>query len=143
MLRMVYKGCGGGSIMSEYQKPTREEKDNVEALKAFADTGDIVVLKRIIDHDHIRTADCTINGIEWEVKTNRVATISAIDNALRSCYGQSVNLILNIKSGMSDEMILKGLWQRIHRTDIKQIVIERDGNIERTYSREEILQKRK
>ena len=55
----------------------------------------------------VHTADCTIDGVEWEVKTNHTATVSAIDNALHSCNGQSKNLVLNITSGISTEQVEK------------------------------------
>ncbi len=88
----------GGSIFANYPKSSNEERENVEALKTFAERGSKVLLLQKSDEKGCRRADSTIDGVSWEVKTNHTPTVSAIDNALRSCNGQSKNLVLNIKS---------------------------------------------
>ena len=108
-------------------------------MKAFADKGSKVVLRKADNTEGVRSADSTIDGVVWEVKTNYEPTVSAIDNALRKCNGQSKNLVLNVTSDIPDEMLLEGFKGRIHRTNLEQITVERHGEIKRTYSREEIL----
>ena len=137
--RKIFTGKNGGSIIANYKKPTPEEKENIAALKTFAEKGEKVVL--IKANNAVRTADCTINGISWEVKTNKRPTMSALDNEIRSCNGQSKNLILNIKSGVSIEIIEKALLGRIHRTNIEKIIVERNGIIEKEYTRDEFIKK--
>ena len=138
-MRKIFESESGGSIVANYKKTPPEEKENVAALKAFAERGSKVVLRKANNKAGVRTADCTIDGVEWEVKTNHTATVSAIDNALRKCNGQSRNLVLNITSDMSEEMLISGFRVRIHRTNLDQITVERHGEIKRTYSRTEIL----
>lgn len=139
MARDIFQHESGGRISANYGEATKEEAENVAALMAFALHGSSVVLMKAVNKQKIRSADCTIDGVEWEVKTNRKATASAIDNALRSCNGQSKNLILNLTSGITDELLLRGMKSRIHRTSIERIVVERNGEIVRTYSRNDII----
>ena len=135
-IRTVASYENGGSIIAEYAKRTKEEAENVEALRTFAAQGKTVTL---IKADNAkRTSDAMIGNEKWEVKTNYTPTKSAIDNALRSCNGQVENLIINIKSGISDETIAKGIKSRIHRTNIKRIVIVRDGKVTKEITRENI-----
>lgn len=138
-MRKIFESESGGSIVANYKKSPPEEKENVAALKAFAERGSKVVLRKADNRAGVRTADCTIDGISWEVKTNHTATVSAIDNALRKCNGQSKNLVLNITSDMTEEMLVAGFKGRIHRTNLEQITVERNGEIKRTYTRGEIL----
>ena len=119
-------------------KQSNEEKENVAALKAFAEKGSKVVLVEAVNKQNIRTADCTIDGVAWEVKTNKTSTVSAVDNALHSCNGQSKNLVFNITSDLTEEKLLKGMKNRIRRTNLENIVIERNGVIESVYSREDL-----
>lgn len=140
--RTVYTSESGGSIVSENQKITNEEKDNIDALKAFADKGDKVVLLKTSDQKGVRTADSTINGVLWEVKTNRTPTESAIDTALRSCNGQSKNLVLNLKSGITDTRLISGLKGRIQRTNIQKIIVERNGVIVKNFNRKDLIKKK-
>lgn len=91
---------------------------------------------------NVRTADSTVNGVEWEVKTNRTPTESAIDYALRSSNGQSKNLILNIKSNITDAKVMKALKNRIKRTNIQNIVLERNGVIVKTLKRNDLITKK-
>ena len=108
-------------------------------MKAFAEKGSKVVLVEAVNKAKVRTADCTIDGVVWEVKTNRTPTVSAVDNALHSCNGQSKNLVLNITSDLPDEKLLKGMKGRIRRTNLENIVVERNGVIEKIYSREDLI----
>lgn len=87
----------------------------------------------------VRSYDCEINGVDWEVKTNYKATVSAIDHAVRSCNGQSKNMILNVTSDISDEDIFTGIKQRIKYTDIENITVERNGKIMTRYTRGDFL----
>ena len=132
---VLYESPSGGSIVSNYTDHPREEKENLDALKTFADSGESVVLLKADSRQGVRTPDCTRNGVDWEVKTNYKPTVSAIDHALRSCNGQSKNLILNVTSDISDEDIFKGIDRRIKRTDIENIVVERNGKVTTTYTR--------
>lgn len=137
--REIFTSESGGSIVANYKKSPPEEKENVAALKAFAEKGSKVVLRKADNKMGVRTADCTIDGISWEVKTNRTATVSAIDNALHSCHGQSKNLVLNITSGISTEQVEKAFWGRVWRTNLEKITVERNGVIERVYQRCEFI----
>lgn len=141
--RVIYKYDNGGLLESENKTPTKEENDNIEALKTFAEKGDKVILLKTSNVQNTRTADSTINGVLWEVKTNRTPTESAIDSALRSSNGQSKNLIINIKSGISDAKLLAGLKGRIQRTNIQKIIVERNGVIVKTITRKELVNKKK
>lgn len=136
-MHRLYTGRRGGYIAAEYDRSTHEEKDNLAALKAFADRGARVVLRGALND--IRTADCTIDGTVWEVKTNRTPTVSAIDNALRSCNGQAENLILNVLSDISAALLEQAFWNRVYRTHIEKIIVERHGTIARTYLRYEFI----
>lgn len=131
----------GGSIFANYPKSSNEERENVEALKTFAERGSKVLLLQKSDEKGCRRADSTIDGVSWEVKTNHTPTVSAIDNALRSCNGQSKNLVLNIKSDITNEMIENGFWMRIYRTNLERIIVERNGKIEKEYFRDEFILK--
>ena len=140
--RSVYTSKNGNSILSENKSPTREEADNIAALKTFADKGDKVVLLKTSNVKNTRSADSTINGVLWEVKTNREPTSSAIDSALHSSNGQAKNLIINVVSGITDAKLLKGLKGRIKRTRLEKIVIERKGVVVKTYLRKDLLGKK-
>lgn len=129
----------GGSIVAEYAKRTKEEMENVEALRPIAALGRTVTLVERSKTIGVRTADAIIDGEKWEVKTNYKPTKSAIDNALRSCNGQAKNLIINIQSDITDENLIGGIKLRIHRTDIETIVIVKNGKIVRTIKRKDIL----
>ncbi|MBO4507120.1 MAG: hypothetical protein J5747_00610 [Spirochaetaceae bacterium] len=110
-------------------------------MKTFADKGSKVILRKAINKTGVRSADCTIDGIKWEVKTNHKATVSAIDNAVHSCNGQAKNLVLNIKSDISTKLVEKAFWKRIYRTNLEKIIVERNGVIEREYQRDEFIKK--
>lgn len=132
--RTVASYKNGGAIIAEYAKKTKEESENIEALRYFAEKGFCV---RLIKTDNAkRTADALIENEKWEVKTNYTPTASAIDNAIRSCNGQAENLILNIKSNISDEILEKGIKSRIYRTNIKKIIVIKDGKIIKEISRQ-------
>lgn len=139
--RIIYEEKNGGMIVTENPKPNREERENIEALKTFAEQGEKIVLLKTSDKKGHRSADCTRNGIIWEVKTNKTPTSSAIDSELRSCNGQSENLILNLVSGISKDKVVKGINARIHRTNIKKIVIEINGKVEGEYNRNDFIKK--
>ena len=136
---VLYESESGGSVVKNYKGTPKEERANFAALKTFADNGSKVVLLETKKGYKVRTADCTINGVEWEIKTNQTATISAIDNAVHSCNGQSKNLILNVTSSLSDEDVFTGIKGRIMRTNIENIVVERNGEIQARYKREDFV----
>lgn len=124
--RSVYTSKNGNSILSENKSPK----------------GDKVVLLKTSNVKNTRSADSTINGVLWEVKTNREPTSSAIDSALHSSNGQAKNLIINVVSGITDAKLLKGLKGRIKRTRLEKIVIERKGVVVKTYLRKDLLGKK-
>lgn len=57
--RCLYTSQTGGTITANYKKRTNEEKENIDALKAFAEKGSKVVLVEAVNKAKVRTADCT------------------------------------------------------------------------------------
>ena len=111
----------------------------MEALIPLAETGKKITLLRATNERNTKNADALIDGEKWEVKTNFTPTKSAIDNALHSCNGQSQNLVLNIKSEITEETLMEGIRSRLRRTIIERIIIIREGKIEKTLRRSDIL----
>lgn len=48
-------------------------------------------------------------------------------------------MILNITSAISDDDIYQGINDRIKKTDIENIIVERNGNITTKYVRSDFL----
>lgn len=87
----------------------------------------------------VKSADSRIGGELWEVKTNRTPTISAVDNALRSCNSQARNLVLNVESDISNKSLMAGITGCLPRTEIEKIIIVRGGRIAKRLSRDSLL----
>ena len=134
-VRLLQSFDNGGCISAEYDKRTNEENENIKALTPLAAMGKKIILKATSKKTGVRSADSFVDGELLEVKTNHTPTVSAIDNAIRSCNGQAKNLLINIESNISQETLEKGIKGRIFRTNIEKIIIVKNGKIERTYYR--------
>ena len=83
-IRVIYEDkLTGGKITANYVEPTKEEEQNIVALKPLSQKGFVVELRQAVNKQNVKSADALINGEAWEIKTNYTPTKNAIDNALR------------------------------------------------------------
>ena len=120
-MRSLYVSESGGGVVADYEEPTSEEHDNLEAARYIADLGKMVVLVKPSNLE--KTADALIDGIPWEIKTNRTPTKSAIDHALRTASKQSRKMILNVKSDISEKELDRGIKGRLFRTNLEEVLV--------------------
>ncbi len=117
-----------------------EKQENIEIASHFANkySHEIDLLGK---SDIEKTAD-TLNktlGIEQEYKRIEKKTKNAVDNALRSAKDQADNIVLDIKSEISNGDLRDVISSRVTRSkNIKTITIIKDGD-DKTYKREDIL----
>ena len=121
----------GGSIIAEYAKKTKEESENIEALRPIAALGRTVTLIERSKTIGVRTADAIIDGEIWEVKTNYTPTKRAIGGAIRKANGQAEKMVINIKSDITDKDIYNGIKGQIKYTNIQEVIVVRNGKIVR------------
>jgi SPP1 gp7 family putative phage head morphogenesis protein len=116
-----------------------EAAENIEIATCLADRHkyEIDLIGKIEGKKTADSFNKTLS-IKQEYKTNKRATLSAIDNALRSAAKQSENIVLNIKSDIPDGDLRNAIQGRVKRTkDIESVTVIRNNN-DKTYSRNEI-----
>lgn len=117
-----------------------ERKENIEIASYFANkyNHEIDLLGVI---GGVKTPDALNKTLDvtQEYKRISTATKNAIDNALRSAKKQADNIVLDIKTSVSESDLRSVLRSRIFRSEtIKTITILKD-NQDITYTREDIL----
>ena len=121
-IRVIYEDkLTGGKITAGYVEPTKEEEQNTVALKPLAQKGFVIELRQAVNKQNVKTADALINGEYWEIKTNYTPTKNAIDNALRKGKRQAQNVILDIQSGITEDMLRRGVKSRV----LKEVMIKK------------------
>ena len=140
-IRVIYEDkLTGGKITANYADATKEEEQNTVALKPLAQKGFVIELRQAVNKQNVKSADALINGETWEIKTNYTPTKNAIDNALRKGKRQAQNVILDIQSGITEDMLRRGVKSRVLKEVMikKVMIIYKDSNIA-TFTRNEIL----
>jgi len=129
----VYTSNSGGSVIVHSDHNKNEIKQNTAASKKLADKGDKIKLLPDLNLRNIKSPDASINGDVHEIKTNLKATKSAIDNAIRTASKQADNIVLNVKSKISSEDLLKTLKDRLQRTgNVDRFILIYKGKIYKT-----------
>ena len=112
---IIYTSPGGdGRVLQTYLKEPEEHGANFAAAKILADKkGYQVEFLGVSDIRGEKSADALINGIPWEIKTNKTPEYDSISDGLRDAGKQSPNVILHV---LSD--IFEIDWRRAvyHRT---------------------------
>lgn len=126
---------------SENQLITRKAKqENKEIAVYFAEKYGHEI--DLIAHQNDRkTADVYNRTLEREQEyvRNKTATLSAIDNALRKSQYQAADIVIEIKSEMSDGDLRNAIQSRVRRSkNIQRITIIRDGN-DKSYLKSDIV----
>ncbi len=117
-----------------------EKQENIEIASHFANKYSHEI--DLLGKSHTQKTADVLNktlGIEQEYKRIEKKTKSAVDNALRSAKDQADNIVLDIKSEISNGDLRDVISSRVTRSkNIKTITIIKDGN-DKTYKREDIL----
>lgn len=117
-----------------------ETAENVSVASYFAERyGHEVDL--LPNPSHEKSADVFNRtlGIEQEYKVNSKPTKGAIDNEVRSAAKQADNIVLRIDSEITFEDLRNGIRGRVNRCiNVNSVTIIR-GNMDVTYTREQIL----
>ena len=119
-----------------------EQKENIEIATYFANkySHEIDLIPRSDVHKSADVYNHTL-GYQQEYKLNKRATISAIDNAIRSGGKQADHLVIDIKSKIKTGDLENALKDRVNRAkNIKSVWIK-IGKFDKQYSREDILSK--
>jgi len=78
-------------------------------------------------------------GIEQEYKTNRTPTYSAINKELKRASRQANHIVLHILSGISDDLLKRGIKGRVACKKSIETVTVLKGEADKTYTRAQIL----
>lgn len=113
-----------------YKKKSAEEEQNLAVAKIIADKLGVDVNLRYNDPTK-KTADATINGESWEIKTNYSPTKSAIDSSIKNAKGQAKNVILHIQSDIKVKDAVMAVKHRMDRSNHfdRVYVITKKGRI--------------
>lgn len=117
-----------------------ERKENIELAKYFVNKYGYQIDLLPTSNDK-KTAD-SINKtleIEQEYKHNYRATISAIDNELRTAKKQSDHIVLNIKSKIKTGELENAITNRVKRSSNIESICIKIGKFDKLYTREQIL----
>lgn len=119
-----------------------EKQENIEIASHFANkySHEIDLLGKS-NETGVKTADVLNKtlGIEQEYKRIATPTIEAVSKAIRSAKKQADNIVLDIKSEISNGDLRSAIISRVTRSkNIKTITIIKDGD-DKTYKREDIL----
>ncbi|MDO5608269.1 MAG: phage minor head protein [Capnocytophaga sp.] len=129
-----------GSVKVSSFHGKNEKTENIEIASYFANkyNHEIELLRKLEVEKSADVFNKTL-GIEQEYKRVSKPTKSAVDNALRSAYKQAENVVLDIKSNISDGDLRDAILNRIRRVEeIKTLVIINNG-YDATYTKEDIL----
>ena len=95
-------------------KEPREHNANFAAAKILADKkGYQVELLDVSNTKGRKSADALINGILWEIKTNKTPKYESVSDRLRNAKKQSPNVILHIVSDISEMDWRRAVYHRI------------------------------
>ena len=111
-----------------------ELKENIETCKIIqTQTGKKTKLLPVSKIPKVKNPDVSINGVIHEIKVNNKSTISAIDNELRIARKQADNIVLNVKSKINEEDLMKAIRDRLQRSDnIKNFILIYKGKVYET-----------
>lgn len=128
---------GKVTISSNHGKDEAAENIGIATYLANTHKYEIELMGRV---EGKRTADSFNKtlGITQEYKVNTTPTRSAIDNAIRSAVGQSSNIVLEVRSDISDGDLINAIRARVRREkDVRSVNVIRNGK-DKTYMRDEI-----
>jgi SPP1 gp7 family putative phage head morphogenesis protein len=128
-----------GSVMISSNHGKKEAPENIAIATYLAGRHkyDIELIGRIEGKKTADSFNKTLK-ITQEYKTNRKATISAIDNEIRSAAKQSGNIVLDIQSDIPEGDLRNVIQDRVKRTkEIESITVIRNNN-DKTYTRKDI-----
>ncbi|MFV0397347.1 MAG: phage minor head protein [Bacteroidales bacterium] len=131
-----------GRVIISSNHGTNEARENIEIATYLANryNYDIKLLGKMNEKKTADSLNKSLN-ITQEYKINKKASMSAIDNEVRSAAKQSDNIVLYIKSEIAEGDLRDTIQNRVRRAEnVKTITIIRD-NKDKTYSREEITRK--
>ena len=128
-------------VSSMHGKDERAENINIAAHFTNKYGHEIDLLARV---EGKKTADAFNKslGYEQEYKTNRKATKGAIDSEIRDASKQANHIVLKINSGISEELLERGIKGRVNQEPhIESITIIRNNN-DQKFTREQIMNKK-
>lgn len=113
-----------------------EKKDNLVIANILADYSHNIKLLPIVEGR--KNPDALVDGVEYEFKTNRTPTKSAIDNEIRDAKNQANNIVINV-SDIAKGELKQAIKSRVKRAEnIENIWLIYKGNLLK-FSRTEVL----
>lgn len=91
-----------------------------------------------VNKEGVRTADAIVDGEFWEIKTNKTPSKSAIDHEIRKANTQAKRMIINVTSGIEEDVLMRGIKGRLPHTKIEELVIIKDGEV-RNYKKSDFV----
>lgn len=131
----------GGFVFKHVKTEVGDVAQNVLASKALARRGDSVIIRDVIPQHGVKNPDILLNGVVAEVKTNNVATMSAVDNALRAGKRQAGIIVLNVISSIDTSQLELSIYNRVRRAPAIKTVIIVYNNVVYELTAEEIIAK--
>jgi len=112
----------GGFVIMHRKHAANEMGDNISIANILTSLGyKIYLLPKIDTH---KNSDAQLNNENWEFKTNRKGTESAIDNEIRDAKEQANNIVLKIESKISISKLENGIYNRVQRSkSIRNIIV--------------------
>ncbi len=135
---VMFESASGGKVTKSYAGTPKEEAQNLAAVIPLANQGKHINLISPVNKEGVRTADATIDGEFWEIKTNKTPSKSAIDHEIRKANTQAKKMIINVTSGIDENTLLRGIKGRLPHTQIEELVIIKDGEI-RNYKKSDFV----
>ena len=134
VIQRKVKTHGGNFVFIAYTKSEHEERDNLAACEVLADKlGWSCVLLPRSGELGVKTADMlkTDDKTFWEIKTNRRATVSSLDNELRSAKNQSKNVIVRFDmrriEKLNQDSLKRAGKRRVEREGLENLIFIIDG----------------
>ena len=129
-----------GKVRISSNHGKNEAEENIEIATHLADRHKYEI--DLIANDDNKVTPDSFNkslNIYQEYKVNKTPTISAIDNEIRAAKRQADNIVLSVKSDISDGLLRRGIQNRVRLSEnIESITVIRNGR-DKTYAREDIL----
>jgi SPP1 gp7 family putative phage head morphogenesis protein len=120
----------GGFVFKHVKTGKGDITENMLTAKTLANRGDAVMIREVVNIHGNVNPDLELNGVLAEVKTNKTASVNAIDNAIRAAKNQAGTVILNVTSDIGPDDLKKAIQNRVRRaTAIDSLIVIYDGEV--------------
>ena len=130
----------GGFVFRHKGTPKSDLNENIIASRILSKHGNGVAVLDASTIPGTKNPDIELNGEKAEVKTNKTATINAVDRALRRGAKQAGTVVVNVTSSMSTKELREAIHKRILRSTIERVIVIRNNQVFEL-EREQILTK--